>query len=155
MNTGNAIADLLAAPLSPKWTIEGLAEQLLCTIAGCRIGESHELILPAGAGAHAQVRRLLRPLLACLATKSAAEAGIAPNLYGGDVSFKRTGSEGPVWVLGQFENRPGMVRICLQRSASPSAGAQSRIEQPIQQSTEVTVAGTVESGIPRDEDKHV
>ena len=29
MTAGNPIADLLAAPLSPDWTVEGLAEQLL------------------------------------------------------------------------------------------------------------------------------
>jgi ATP-dependent Zn protease len=54
-------------------------------------------------------------LLACLATKSAAEAGTPPNLYGGQLSFKRIGPDGPVWIFGEFENKPGSVRIAFRR----------------------------------------
>ena len=41
----NPLTDLLAAPLSPDWTIEGLAEQLLCTIASQPKEEAKELLL--------------------------------------------------------------------------------------------------------------
>src|ERR1700689_3980103 len=100
----NPISDLLAAPLSPDWTVERLAEQLLCAIAARRPEEVQEFVLDAGASADRQSSRVLRPLLACLATKSAAEAGTPANLYGGRLSFQRPGPEGPVWILGQFEN---------------------------------------------------
>jgi hypothetical protein len=113
------ITDLLAAPLRPDWTVEGLAEQLLGTIAAQRCEEAQEFVLDADASADRQARRLLRPLLACLATKSAAEAGTPANLYGGRLSFKRPGPEGPVLILGQFENTPGTVRVVLRRFSSP------------------------------------
>jgi hypothetical protein len=115
----NPLTDLLAAPLSPDWTIEGLAEQLLCTIASQPREEARKLLLDASATVDRQSQRVLRPLLACLATKSAAEAGRAPNLYGGQLSFKRIGPDGPVWILGEFENKPGSVRVALERSSSP------------------------------------
>ena len=73
-----------------------------------------------------QSRRLLRPLLACLATKSAAEAGSPVNLYGGHFSFKRPGPNGPVWILGRFENRPGNVRVTLRRSSSPPENSEAK-----------------------------
>jgi hypothetical protein len=120
----NPILVLLAAPLAPDWTVEGLAEQLLCAIAACRTGEGQEFVLDAQTTADRQTHRLLRPLLACLATMSAAEAGTPPDLYGGRLTFRRTGPEGPVWILGQFENRPGMVRVTLRRAASHSANAE-------------------------------
>ena len=63
--------------------------------------------------------RILRPLLASLATRSAAEAGTPPNLYSGRLSFKRIGPDGPIWILGEFENKPGSVRVAFQRSSSP------------------------------------
>ena len=106
VTANNPITDLLGAPLGPDWTVEGLAEQVLGAIAAQRSEETQEFVLDADATTDRQSRRLLRPLLACLATKSAAEAGTLPNLYGGRLSFKRLGSEGPVWILGQFENRP-------------------------------------------------
>src|SRR5271163_2235436 len=115
----NHLTDLLAAPLSPDWTIEGLAEQLLCTIASQPKEEAKNLLLDAAATRDRQSQRVLRPLLACLATKSAAEAGTPPNLYGGQLCFKRIGPDGPVWIFGQFENNPGSVRIAFQRSSSP------------------------------------
>lgn len=118
----NLITDLLGSPLSPDWTVEGLAEQLLGAIAAQRCEEAQEFVLDAGVTADRQVRRLLRPLLACLATKSAAEAGGSASLYGGHVAFKRPGPDGPVWIVGQFENRPGSVRIMLRRCTAPPPG---------------------------------
>jgi hypothetical protein len=113
----NPLTDLLSAPLSPDWTIEGLAEQLLCTIASQPKEEGKKLVLDSASAVDRQSQRVLRPLLACLATKSAAEAGTPPNLYGGQLSFKRIGPDGPVWIFGEFENKPGSVRIAFQRSS--------------------------------------
>ena len=118
VTANNPIADLLRAPLGPGWTVEKLAEQLLGAIAAQRSGEAHEFVLNADDTTDRQLRRLIRPLLACLATKSAAEAGMVANLYGGHLSFKRPSPQGPVWILGQFENRQGNVRIALRRSSS-------------------------------------
>jgi len=115
----NLLTDLLAAPLSPDWTIEGLAEQLLRTIASQPKEEAQNLLLDAAATTDRQSQRVLRPLLACLATKSAAEAGTPPNLYGGQLCFKRNGPNGPVWIRGEFENKPGSVRVAFQRSSAP------------------------------------
>ena len=119
VTAGKAITDLLSAPLGPDWTVEGLAEQLLSAIAAQRPDEAEELTFEADATTDRQTSRLLRPLLACLATKSAAEAGTPVNLYGGHVCFKRPGPNGPVWILGEFENRPGSARVTLRRSSSP------------------------------------
>jgi hypothetical protein len=119
MTAEKTITDLLAAPLSPDWTVEGLAEQLLGTIAAQNAEGEHEFVLDADSTADRQARRLLRPLLACLAIKSAAEAGTTANLYGGQLSFKQQSPDGPVWVHGRFENRPGNVHIALRRSDSP------------------------------------
>lgn len=122
VTANNLIADLLGAPLSPDWTVEGLAEQVLAAVAARRSEELQEYVLDGNVTADRQIRRLIRPLLACLATKSAAEAGTAPNLYGGHFSFKRPGPDGPVWIVGQFENRPGSVRIELRRCTTPPPG---------------------------------
>jgi hypothetical protein len=126
----NPITDLLAAPLSPDWTVEGLAEQVLGAIAAHRSEGAQEFVLDADATTDRQSRRVLRPLLACLATKSAAESGTPANLYGGRLSFKRPGPEGPVWILGQFENGPGTVRVALRRSSSPPQNSEPRAVQP-------------------------
>src|SRR5262249_48802243 len=72
-----------------------------------------------GADTSRQARRLIRPLLACLAVKFAAEAGTPPEVHGGQLSFKRLGVMGPVFIHGRFENRPGSVHIRLQQSSSP------------------------------------
>ena len=135
MTVNNPLADLLAAPLSPDWTIEGLAEQVLASIAAQRSEEAQEFVLDAATPADRQSRRLLRPLLACLATKSAAEAGTPPDLYGGRLVFKRSGPEGPVWIFGQFENRPGTVRLALQQACSPPPASEAR-PGPIAASTD-------------------
>jgi hypothetical protein len=115
-----SITDLLAAPLSPDWTVEGLAEQLLGAIAVSppeAVGEVQALVLVADATTDRQSRRMLRPLLACLATKSAAEAGTPVNLFTGHLCFKRPGPAGPVWITGEFENRPGAVRVAFRLTA--------------------------------------
>jgi hypothetical protein len=119
VTANNPLTDLLAAPLGPDWTVESLAEQVLGAIATQPSETEEEFILDGGTITDRQSRRLLRPLLACLATKSAAEAGTATNLYGGHFCFKRPGDTGPVWIVGQFENRPGTVRLTLRRSSSP------------------------------------
>ena len=130
VTANNPITDLLGAPLGPDWTVEGLAEQVLGAIAAQRSEEAEEFVLDADATTDRQSRRLLRPLLACLATKSAAEAGTPADLYGGHFSFKRPGPKGPVWILGQFENRPGSVRVTLRRSSSPPDDREARAEPP-------------------------
>src|SRR5205809_7816661 len=130
VTANNPITDLLGAPLGPDWTVEGLAEQVLGAIAVQRSEEVQEFILDADTTTDRQSRRLLRPLLACLATKSAAEAGTPANLYGGRFSFKRPGPKGPVWIVGQFENRPGSVRVTLRRSSSPPERPEARPGQP-------------------------
>ncbi len=126
VTANNPIIDLLSTPLGPDWTVEKLAEQLLGTIAAQSSGETQEFVLDADAVTDRQSRRLLRPLLACLAIKSAAEVGIPAELYGGCFSFKRLGPEGPVWILGQFENRSGSVRVTLRRFNSPPPPTQCR-----------------------------
>ena len=119
MTANNPIADILAGPLVPDWTVEKLAEQVLGAIAAQRTEEAQAFVLDADFTTNGQSRRLLRPLLACLATKSAAESGTPPDLYGGHFSFKRPGPEGLVWIVGHFENRPGSVRITLRQSIMP------------------------------------
>ncbi len=116
MTADNPISALLSAPLRPDWTVDRLAEEVLCAIAA---QEAQEFTLDAGAAIDLQSRRLLRPLLACLATKSATEAGMPPDPYGGCLSFQRPGHTGPVWIVGQFENTPGTVRVTLRRSSLP------------------------------------
>jgi hypothetical protein len=119
VTTDNSITDLLSAPLDSDWTVDQLAEEVLSAIAARGPEEAQEFVLDAEATSDRQSRRLLRPLLACLATKSAAEAGTPPNLYGGGLAFKRLGHEGPVWILANFENRPGTVRVAFRRTSSP------------------------------------
>jgi hypothetical protein len=130
VTANNLITEFLRAPLVPDWTVEKLAEQLLGAIAAQSSEDTREFVLDTDAAADRQARRLLRPLLACLATKSAAESGTPTQLYGGHLSFKRSGSKGPVWILGQFENRPGTVRVTLRRSCSPPEGLGAMPDQP-------------------------
>ena len=130
VTTNNPISDLLAAPLSPDWTVEGLAEQVLAALAAQPSEEGDEFVLEADALTDRQSRRLIRPLLACLATRSAAENGTSANLYGGQFCFKRPGPNGTVWILGQFENRPGNVRATFRHSTSPPESSEARPGQP-------------------------
>jgi hypothetical protein len=115
--------------------VEGLAEQLLRTVAAQQAPVAdgvREFVLDAGAIPDRQARRLLRPLLACLATKSAAENGTPANLYGGRLAFQRSGREGPVWIIGQFENRPGAVRVAFrQYSLAPHLPAPEAEQPPL------------------------
>jgi len=115
----NSLSDLLSTPLSPDWTVDRLAEEVLCAIAARGSDDVQEFTIDAETTTDRQSRRLLRPLLACLAAKSAAEAGVSPNLYGGYVSFTRPSHRGPVWIVGEFENTPGKVCIAFRRSCSP------------------------------------
>ncbi len=130
VTANNPITDLLSAPLGPDWTVEGLAEQVLGAIAAQRSAEGQEFLVDADATSDRQSRRLLRPLVACLATKSAAEAGTPADLYGGSVAFKRQSPQGTVWILGQFENRPGNVRVRLRWSSLPPESPEVRPGQP-------------------------
>ncbi len=133
MTADDPITELLSAPLSSDWTVEGLAEQLLTAIAFQRptgTREAEEFVLDAETTTDHQSRRLLRPLLACLASKSAAEAGTSPNLYEGRLTFKRLGHEGSVWILGRFENKPGKARVEFRRTTSPPESPSSTPGQP-------------------------
>ena len=149
----NPIADLLSAPLGPDWTVEGLAEQVLGAIAAQRSEEAQAFVLDADATTDRQSRRLLRPLLACLATKSAVEAGTPANLYGGHFSFKRPGPKGPVWILGQFENRPGTVRVAFRRSNSPLENSETNALQTPTLSGSVSHQGPAHSGATKPPDQ--
>lgn len=66
-----------------------------------------------------QSRRLLRPLLAFLAVKFATENHQPPNLYGGALAFEQPTADGPAWIVGEFDNRPGYLTLTLRRSDSP------------------------------------
>lgn len=134
VSTNKSITNLLVAPLGPEWTIDRLAEDVLCVIAGGASVNQQELVLDRDTITDRQSSRLLRPLLACLATKSAAEAGTSPNLYGGDLLFKRNGRHGPVWVLGRFENTPNAARVAFRLSPSPP----EPVERPLGHSTDLS-----------------
>ena len=127
----NLISEMITAPLGPDWTVGGLAEQVLGAIAAQRSEEAQEFAIDADAVTDPQSRRLLRPLLASLATKSAAETGRPVNLNGGRLCFKRPGPKGPVWIFGEFENRPGTVYIKLRRCYSPPEASEPRTAQPL------------------------
>ena len=70
MTGDNPINELLSAPLRLDWPIDRLAEEVLRAIAVRGSEEAQKLTLDAEATSDRQSRRLLRPLLACLATKS-------------------------------------------------------------------------------------
>jgi hypothetical protein len=126
----NLLSDLLAPPLSPDWTIEGLAEQLLCAIASLPKEQAMDLRLDAAVATDRRLQRVLRPLLACLANKSAAEAGTPPSLYGGQFEFERNGPDGPIRILGEFENRPGRVRVAFRRSLASRGVSEQTASDP-------------------------
>jgi hypothetical protein len=110
------ISELLAAPLSPDWTIEGLAEQILSTIVSSG-EESQEFTLVEEAITDRQSRRMIRPLLACLAHMSAEESGGPVDVFGGSLLFKREGLRGPVTIVCEFLNKQGNVRLAFRRSS--------------------------------------
>mgnify|MGYP000854741164 CR=1 FL=1 len=119
MTTATLIHDLLSAPLAPGWTVEALADTLLRAVASQATG-APDAVFTVDATTDAQSRRLIRPLLAHLATLSGGESGTPVNLYAGALSIRRSGG-GPVWVVGEFENRPGSVRLALRSSGVPAA----------------------------------
>src|SRR5262249_45349514 len=102
-------------------TVDTVAEQLLTAIANQPADEQHEFVL--GADTDRQASRLIRPLLACLATKSKV------NVFGGQFAFERQGHAGPVWIFGQFENRPSSVRVTLHCSNAPRKHSDALSEQ--------------------------
>jgi hypothetical protein len=118
MSAHATFAELLAAPLDPDWTIESLAERVLTTISdqppANGSGET-EITFDAHKTVDRQACRLIRPLLAYLATKSASENNTPLNLFGGPLHFRRQGLRGPSCIVGEFENRPESVRIALRR----------------------------------------
>jgi hypothetical protein len=126
VTTNNSISALLRTPLGSDWTVEGLAEQVLDVIAAQPGEAAQEFVLDEQTVTDRQSRRLLRPLVACLATKSAAEVGAPANLYGGGLCFKRAGADGPIWILGQYENQPGNVRVTFRRSSSAPDSSEPR-----------------------------
>ncbi len=123
----NPIADLLAAPLSPGWTLDELAEEILRVIAARASDQTAEFALDAAATTDRQSRRLLRPLLACLATKSAAESGTPRNLFGGPLSFQRPSHAGPVRILGQFENQSSAARVAFRLTSFPHTNSEQAV----------------------------
>jgi hypothetical protein len=86
VTANNPIAELLAAPVDPGWTVEALAERVLGAIAALLSDDAQEqeVVLDADATTDRQSRRLLRALLACLAAKSAAEEAARPQRTGVD-----------------------------------------------------------------------
>ncbi|MBX9625300.1 MAG: hypothetical protein K2X82_15950 [Gemmataceae bacterium] len=129
MTAGDTITDLLSAPLAPDWTVEGLAEDVLRAVAARPVA-GPEIAVAVDDSTDRQTRRLIRPLLAYLAARSAAEAGTPANLYGGRLAFNRPGPTGPVWVVGEFENRPGRVRLALRRIGPPAPSDETRPTPP-------------------------
>lgn len=128
----NLITDLLSAPLGSGWTIERLAEQVILAIALHEPeGEqaSVEFVLDAVTVTDRQSQRLMRPLVACLAQKSAAEEGTIPSLYEGCLTFQRQSRGAPVWVIGEFKNTPGKRYVILRRSKSPPPHRQAATRQ--------------------------
>jgi hypothetical protein len=139
----NSFTDLLSAPLSPNWTIDGLAEQLLSIVA---VQPEKEFVLNALEMTDRQTQRLIRPLLACLATMSAAESGTSDNIYGGDLSFRRNGPEGPVQITGQFNNTHANVRLTLKRSETQTHSSKPSQSEP---SEPYKPLDTTQVGLPK------
>jgi hypothetical protein len=127
----NPISGLLATPVSPDWTVEVLAVHVLNTIAAQRSERAQEFILDAETTIDRQSRRVLRPLLACLATKSEAETRTTANLYGGRLLFKRPGPARPVWIVGKFQNGSEKIRVVFRCSFSPPQNSDLRTLQPL------------------------
>src|SRR4051794_11072769 len=89
VTSDNSILAILAGPLGSNWTVEVLAEQVLNAIATQEVEGGYEFVLDAATTTDRQVQRLIRPFLACLATRSAAEGDTPVNLYSGPICFKR------------------------------------------------------------------
>jgi hypothetical protein len=110
MNAASPVLELLADPhAAAARSLDELAETLLRRAAEPRAEVSVALAdLP---DPHA--RSLFRSLLACLARKSAQEAGTALDPYGGTLAFVRDTPDGPVRIDGTFDNRAGTARLTL------------------------------------------
>lgn len=132
MIANNPITDVLSAPLDSDWTVERLAEKVISAIASQESEGGRaldEFVLDGNSITDRQMQRLIRPLVACLAQKSAAEEGTTPKLYEGCLAFKRQSRVGPVWVVGEFKNTPGKVVVTLRQSKSPPCEQQSATRQ--------------------------
>lgn len=110
--------------------MDSVAERVLSFVATQPEESEQEFAVALDDATDRQTRRLLRPLLACLAVKSASEADATVNLYGGRLSFARPGPSGPVWVVGDFENQAGNVRIALRRASRPTDALQGDRSAP-------------------------
>lgn len=132
MTAKNAVTEILSCPLASDWTIEALVERVLAAIAlqPLTVAEAGEIVLDADKITDRQSRRLLRPLLACLARKSADEGGTCPTLYEGSFAFERPGQGEPVWIVGEFKNMPGQVRATFRRHGPPPKTEQAIAERP-------------------------
>lgn len=130
MTAKNAVTEILSSPLASDWTIETLVERVLSAIAlqSATEAEAGEIVLDADTMTDRQPRRLLRPLLACLARKSADEGGTCPTLYEGSFAFERPGHGEPVWIVGEFKNMPGQVRATFRRHGTPPKTEQAIAE---------------------------
>jgi hypothetical protein len=116
--TMNTISDLLSAPLDQDWCLDNLAEEVIASLAAQPAGTEPELVFAVDETTNRQARRLIRPFLACLATKSASENGTPVNIYSGSLSFHRPGPDGTVWVVGDFSNQSGGQRLAIRRAIS-------------------------------------
>ena len=114
----NHIRELVPAPVSPDWTIDRLAEQVLCAIAARGSAEgtanSARAELPRSTSKAAYSGRSSLWLKTSRPPKQ-----VHPHLDRGRLLFQRPSHDGPVWIHGQFENMPGTVRVTLRRSSSP------------------------------------
>ena len=131
----NPITEILATPIGPDWTIEALAEQLLCRIASKPKEEAREFFLRRNgyrstiAADSSTVARLSSDQVGC-------RAGTTPNIYGGHLVFKRNGPEGLVWIRGEFQNKPGNVCLAFQKPSAPyEITNPSTSEEPISRTT--------------------
>lgn len=100
--------ELLADPAALTRPLDTLAEQLLARLAAelKPLPPTTRDALPSP-----QARARFRPLLACLARKSAQENGTAFDPHGGTLTFVRPGLRGPVRITGTFDNHSDAVRL--------------------------------------------
>jgi hypothetical protein len=127
VTSSHLLIELLGAPLGPGG-IQGLAQKVLSTIYENKAAEQ-EFILDASGATNPRARKLIRPLIACLAKMSAEQAGVPVSLYGGHISFKRNGPEGWFDILGDFENTHARARATFRADPAPkSEPIASRLE---------------------------
>ena len=109
--TAERLSDLLAAPLSPDWTIERLAEQLLCAIASQPKGETKSVQFDLSCPRTDNHSVFSGHCSPALQPSQQPKPEFNRRLYGGQLCFKRNGPDGPVWILGEFESKPGTQRV--------------------------------------------